>query len=199
MLRLVHLPAAVVLLSTYVAAQSTQYRPSCLVCLHPDFHLADNANTVKALCTVNATNPCNAASLPALISCLDAQCASNSALANFALTYAPKLEYPCQQSEVPGTHDDSPRLTITGLGQCASSPYDFRSFVADSGNESTISQLCRMKVYPKTDCVGDATTLKLDKPYEQCIFQGGRSARLDCAAAHDDSGGHFATRSTSRD
>lgn len=139
------------------------------------------------MCLANSTSPCNPQSLPALISCLDAQCSTNSALAKFALTYSPKLEYPCEQSQVPNGDGRSPRLTITGLGHCSTSPYDFQSFLSDSGNDTTMAQLCRMKVYPQSDCAGKAEVLKLDWPYEKCTFQSGRSARLDCSAAHDDS------------
>ncbi|TKA71444.1 hypothetical protein B0A55_07165 [Friedmanniomyces simplex] len=109
-------------LTTYTTAQSAAAHPACL-----------------SACLTNSTNPCTADSLPSLMSCLTSSCAtiSQQVLASLHVAYTPKVEYSCENSMVPGENPgaDVPTLMLSGSGNCETSPYDFRSFVA--GDRST--------------------------------------------------------------
>ena len=138
----------------------------------------------------NSTNPCDHGSLGALISCIDTECLVSTSSTSIALT--PKAQFSCQQSLVPGSDEPSSSLTLNGNGECLTSPYRFRSFIASAGSSkhmNLVAQQCRMKLYEREDCAGAATDLDMKHLKDNaCTFHGGKSARLHCGGGSDGAG-----------
>lgn len=77
---------------------------------------------------------------------------------------------------------------MTGKGQCTTSPYDFQSFVTSAGNNPWASGVCHILVYPEAFCAGQAKDVELMQHSAGCLFESGRSTRLDCSRSSDFSG-----------
>jgi len=97
---------------------------------------------------------------------------------NVSMYFAPKLEYPCEQAVLPGDYENSVSLILT-QGNCATSPFHFRSFVASANGTS--GQMAILQVYNQTSCSGAAEDISLDLGSLSdglCNFVEGQSVRL---------------------
>ena len=147
---------------------------------------------------MTATSPCNSNNLLFLTSCALTNCKATSSISQQAsqssMMFTPKLLYSCQQSLVPGSYMPSAVLTMSGGGECATSPYDFQSFVTGGdaqtvGDIGRLNSMCSMSLYVGTECQGGVTKLDMrTMSHEKCHFHTGRSARLQCGGRSEQQG-----------
>lgn len=92
------------------------------------------------------------------------------------------IQYGCEQSYVPGQANTPPSPSLVlQLGACVNSPYQFQSFLPNSGAESFDS--CDLQVFPEPECSGTAKLLNFaagDIVSGRCSFQQGNSVSLAC-------------------
>ncbi|KAK5681164.1 hypothetical protein LTS10_006926 [Elasticomyces elasticus] len=118
------------------------------------------------------------------MTCLTTSCKSDSSadedLTKMHMAYTPKIEYSCKNSMVPGESPGANEtMVLDGSGNCETSPYAFRSFVAGTSSAQTYD-MCRLVIYTQNGCMGRATSMSMNDGVEGCRFVGGRSARLRC-------------------
>ncbi|KAK4895642.1 hypothetical protein LTR27_006426 [Elasticomyces elasticus] len=143
-----------------------------------------SAPACLSACLANSTDPCNSSSLGNLMTCLTTACKSDSSadddLTKMHMAYTPKVEYSCENSMVPGESPGANEtMILDGSGNCETSPYAFRSFVAGTSSAQTYD-MCRLVIYTQNGCMGRATSMSMNDGVEGCRFVGGRSARLRC-------------------
>ncbi|KAK3638931.1 hypothetical protein LTR22_017615 [Elasticomyces elasticus] len=118
------------------------------------------------------------------MTCLTTSCKPDSSadedLTKMHMAYTPKIEYSCENSMVPGESPGANEtMILDGSGNCETSPYAFRSFVAGTSSAQT-NDMCRLVIYTQKGCMGRATSMSMNGGVEGCRFVGGRSARLRC-------------------
>ncbi|GAB7357033.1 hypothetical protein MBLNU459_g7858t1 [Dothideomycetes sp. NU459] len=111
-------------------------------------------------------------------------CSTNS-YANSTVTFVPKLQYSCQQSDVQGLADSLPAPSmLLENGICNQSPYGFLSFTPTYHNLDV--QACVLQLFNESDCAGAASNITLGtEPLTgavsgQCGFGNGSSVQLTC-------------------
>lgn len=98
------------------------------------------------------------------------------------MAFSPKAEYACQQAYGPANADkESTSVTLPLDGTCATSPYGFKSFLPVGVSRIRASNGCRIMLFSEEDCLGEAAGTDIGTLSNgQCVFRGGRSARLTC-------------------
>lgn len=98
------------------------------------------------------------------------------------MAFAPKAEYACQQAYGPANVDtEGGSVTLALDGTCATSPYGFKSFLPIGVSRIRASNGCRIMLFSEEDCLGEAAGTDIGTLSNgQCVFRGGRSARLTC-------------------
>ncbi|KAF1346654.1 hypothetical protein BDV97DRAFT_223712 [Delphinella strobiligena] len=168
-----------------VNAQGLQM-PTCLSnCMTPF-----SANHEPDLCTAPWIN--------SITTCIDSACSTTSSssspttylavgvLANISLTFVPKVQYDCEQSDIPGSGDKpaSPALLVTE-GHCVESPYKFLSFLPTYIDDAAMLD-CQLQLFTESGCGGEVTNLTLsDVNSGKCSFESGKSVRLACGSHTD--------------
>lgn len=193
---------AMALLVPITLTQSSDGVLPCLVRTQTVLHsqCKQQLTRYQTQCLQQTTQPCTTSSLPLLINCVNTQCLSENngtssteiSTSSMALTYAPKMQYSCQQSILSGSLDDTTSMQLTGDGKCMTSPYDFQSMfvstspASDDDEGVTLQKMagqCSLMLYSNEGCKDDETKLDLSGVQgDKCIFKGGRSARLACTA-----------------
>lgn len=128
-------------------------------------------------------NICSSNALSDLTTCLTKLCVNpvdtQSLVAGLGVSISPKLEYSCKMSMVPAASDDGATLALNG--SCSTSPYPFKSFFPQGVGSIAASNGCKIEIYSEEDCLGSAGSVDIGTSQNsQCIFRGGRSARLAC-------------------
>lgn len=131
----------------------------------------------------NTADICSPGALSTLTSCLSKLCSTpvetQSLVAGLDVSINPKLEYSCEMSETPASTDDG--ATIPLNGSCSNSPYPFKSFLPRGVSAITENNGCKIELYSEDDCLGSAGSVDIaTSETDQCIFRGGKSARLTC-------------------
>lgn len=135
---------------------------------------------------------CTESWLSSLSGCVNSACpltptlfSTNVSSPSVTMSFAPKLQFSCQQSVLPGAANVPTGLSMQlQAGICADSPYQFDSFVPTM--EAVGSDGCILEVFPELQCAGAPTTLSLargDFTSGRCSFQQGNSVDLVCTGA----------------
>lgn len=130
------------------------------------------------------TDICSSNALFDLTACLTKLCVNpvdtQSLVAGLEVSINPKLEYSCKMSMVPAASDDGVTLALNG--SCSNSPYPFKSFFPQGVGSITSSNGCKIELYSDEDCLGSAGSVDIGTSQTgQCIFHGGKSARVACS------------------
>jgi hypothetical protein len=140
----------------------------------------------QACLTRVGTNLCADDALSELTPCLSTTCnnpaSTQNLIASLDVAFTPKAEYACQQAYGPANADkESSSVTLPLDGTCATSPYDFKSFLPDGVSRIKASNGCRIMLFSQEDCLGEAADTDIGTLSNgMCVFRGGRSARLTC-------------------
>jgi hypothetical protein len=171
-------------------ATAQQDIPFCLVSVPFDnFHpsIPTNWHTSQQAClTQVGTNLCADNALNTLTPCLATQCPNPPATANLIasldVSFTPKAEFSCQQAYGPVSADKgSSSVTLPLNGTCATSPYVFKSFLPLGVSRIRASNGCGVLTFSDEDCLGEPASSDISALSNgQCVFKGGRSARLTC-------------------
>jgi hypothetical protein len=143
------------------------------------------ANTLEQTClTEVGTTLCATHALHDLTPCLAETCANPPATANLIasldVAFSPKAEYSCQQAYGPSNSEGS-TVTLPLNGTCATSPYEFKSYLPQSVSSIRASVGCGIITFSNEDCLGQAGSSDVGTLSDgKCVFRGGRSARLTC-------------------
>jgi hypothetical protein len=166
---------------------SQQDIPYCLVSLVLPFSPSLQANIPKQTClTEVGTTLCGTHALHDLTPCLAKTCANPPAtqnlIASLDVAFSPKAEYSCQQAYGPSTSNpEASSVTLPLNGTCATSPYEFKSYLPQSVSSIRASVGCGIITFTEEDCLGEAGSSDVGTLSDgKCVFRGGRSARLTC-------------------
>lgn len=141
---------------------------------------------------------CTAPWVQSIITCIDSACSTTSnsssstahlavsVLANISLTFVPKVQYDCEQSDVPGFGNESaPTALLVTEEQCVESPYKFLSFLPTYIDDAAMLD-CQLQLFAESGCGGEATNLTMsDVDSGKCFFESGKSVRLACGRHTD--------------
>ncbi|KAK6441205.1 hypothetical protein LTR95_002565 [Oleoguttula sp. CCFEE 5521] len=157
------------------------------------FHLATSQLGVpwclQTCLTDSNAELCSSPTPSELTACILKKCpslpATQNLIANFDVSYTPKVMYSCEQSFTPGDPDNSVTLLLNQ--SCATSPYGFKSFIPHASAAINAANGCRVLIYSEEECLGtEASSADLGIiDGGHCIFRGGRSARLTCSSELD--------------
>ncbi|KAK6422154.1 hypothetical protein LTR95_016721 [Oleoguttula sp. CCFEE 5521] len=157
------------------------------------FHFASSQLVVPWCLQTCLTNTnaelCSSPTPSELTACVLKECpsppATQNLIANLEVSYTPKVMYSCEQSFTPGDPDNSVTLPLNQ--SCATSPYGFKSFIPHASAAINAANGCRVLIYSEEECLGtEASSADLGIiDGGQCIFRGGRSARLTCSSELD--------------
>jgi hypothetical protein len=146
-----------------------------------------SADIPKQTClTEVGTTLCATHALHDLTPCLAKTCANPPAtqnlIASLDVAFSPKAEYSCQQAYGPSTSNtEASSVTLPLNGTCATSPYEFKSYLPQSVSSIRASVGCGIITFSDEDCLGEAGTSDVGTLSDgKCVFRGGRSARLTC-------------------
>ena len=140
--------------------------------------------------------------LPRVVSCLNESCPNQMETARgTSMKIVPYPLFSCQQDLPPGSPgtEAAPSFNLTGSGKCTTSPVAFRSFFAAGGTDAggnninlvDIKAQCTVRVFDQNDCAGSGTALELSNIWtDQCVFEGGKSVRLECGVVQSAFGEH---------
>lgn len=108
--------------------------------------------------------------------------ATQNLIASLDVAFTPKAEYSCQQAYGPGDADvERTSVTLPLNGTCANSPYGFKSFLPSGVSRIRANIGCRVMIFSGEDCLGEEASSDVGTLSNgQCVFRGGRSARLTC-------------------
>jgi hypothetical protein len=143
------------------------------------------ADTSEQTClTEVGTTLCAGHALHDLTPCLAKTCpnppATQNLIASLDVAFTPKVEYSCQQAYGPSTSDAS-SVTLPLNGTCATSPYEFKSYLPQGVSQIRASVGCGIITFTGEDCLGEAGSSDVGALSNgKCVFRGGRSARLTC-------------------
>ncbi|KAM0696143.1 hypothetical protein Q7P36_004626 [Cladosporium allicinum] len=132
------------------------------------------------------TNLCATHALHDLTPCLAKTCANPPAtenlIASLDVAFSPKAEYSCQQAYGPSSSNtEASSVTLPLNGTCATSPYEFKSYLPQSVSSIRASVGCGIITFSDEDCLGEAGSSDVGTLSDgKCVFRGGRSARLTC-------------------
>ncbi|OQO06377.1 hypothetical protein B0A48_08967 [Cryoendolithus antarcticus] len=144
---------------------------------------------LQACLTNSHVELCSSPTPSELTACILKECpsppATQNLIANLDVSYTPKVMYSCEQSFTPGDSDNSVTLPLNQ--SCATSPYGFKSFIPHASAAINAANGCRVLIYSEEECLGiEASSADLGIiDGGQCIFRGGRSARLTCSSELD--------------
>ncbi|KAM0712009.1 hypothetical protein Q7P37_011103 [Cladosporium fusiforme] len=166
--------ALTLILTIFATLQLTFSQPETPFCLQTC--LTEAQTTLCAPSAFSVLTPCLARLCPNLP-------ATQNLLASLDVSISPKAEYSCQQSYGPGedSETESSAVTLPLKGSCVNSPFGFKSFVAQGVSRIRAKNGCRVMVFSEEDCLGEAGVADVGGLSSgQCVFRGGRSARLTC-------------------
>jgi len=125
--------------------------------------------------------------LASLSTCIDKACpviaspeADISVTSDTLMQFAPKLAYPCEQSVLPGDSSSNDGVSLPlSVGDCATSPYLFQSFVGTSNG--TIGPQYVLSIFSHAACQGSPQNMSLGVGEfidGACKFMQGQSVQL---------------------
>ncbi|KAL1582426.1 hypothetical protein WHR41_08922 [Cladosporium halotolerans] len=155
--------------------------------LHTVTSHEDTPFCLETCLTEAKTTLCAPSALSDLTPCLTRLCpnqlATQNLIASLDVSVTPKAEYACQQAYGPSLDSEAEgsSVTLPLNGSCATSPYGFKSYLPQGVSRIRASNGCRIMVFSEVDCLGEAGGADVGELSNgQCVFRGGRSARLTC-------------------
>lgn len=168
-------------------ATAQQGIPDCLVSTRSSISPVNAhrlTSTQQACLTQVGTNLCADKALAKLTPCLSTTCnnpiANQGLIAGLDVSFTPKIEAACLQAYGP-VDKESSSVTLPLDGTCATSPYDFKSFLPGGVDRIRASNGCGILLFSEEDCLGEAAGTDVGTLSNgMCVLRGGRSARLTC-------------------